>query len=82
MPAWNGWPPTSRSTRDWNSGDGGGADRPRARGARLSIDPLELPLGALESAAAASNEFDIPADECCFTGCCERGKAFILEQEL
>ncbi len=39
----------------------------------------DLPPGALESAAARSNAFDIPADECCFTGCCERGKAFLLE---
>ncbi|WP_026549972.1 hypothetical protein [Arthrobacter sp. Br18] len=39
-----------------------------------------LPEGALASRAAASSEYGIPATECCFTGCCERGKAFLLEQ--
>jgi len=34
----------------------------------------------LASAAAASPDYDIPTDECCFTGCCDRGKAFVLEQ--
>ncbi|NOJ60873.1 MULTISPECIES: hypothetical protein [unclassified Arthrobacter] len=40
----------------------------------------DLPEGALASAAAASPDYDIPTDECCFTGCCDRGKAFVLEQ--
>ena len=40
----------------------------------------QLPPGALTSRAAASTDFDIPTQECCFTGCCERGKAFLLEQ--
>ncbi|MHA7191833.1 hypothetical protein ACX80N_16235 [Arthrobacter sp. MDT2-16] len=39
-----------------------------------------FPPGALASQAAASTDFDIPARECCFTGCCDRGKAFLLEQ--
>jgi hypothetical protein len=39
-----------------------------------------LPPGALRSKAAASTGFDIPTEECCFTGCCDRGKAFLLEQ--
>jgi hypothetical protein len=42
------------------------------------VDPI--PPGALTSRAAASTEFDIPTGECCFTGCCDRGKAFLLEQ--
>ncbi|MHA7210550.1 hypothetical protein [Arthrobacter sp. MDT1-65] len=41
---------------------------------------VDLPPGALTSQAAASTDFDIPAPECCFTGCCDRGKAFLLEQ--
>ncbi|WP_104180172.1 hypothetical protein [Arthrobacter sp. B0490] len=41
---------------------------------------VQLPPGALTSQAAASTDFDIPAPECCFTGCCDRGKAFLLEQ--
>ena len=40
----------------------------------------DLPPGALESEAAHSDEYEIPTDECCFTGCCERGKAFLLEE--
>ncbi|GAB3548100.1 hypothetical protein GCM10027404_11390 [Arthrobacter tumbae] len=40
----------------------------------------DLPPGALESAAARSGEFEIPTEECCFTGCCERGKAYLLEE--
>ncbi|MHA7282106.1 hypothetical protein [Arthrobacter sp. TMS2-4] len=39
-----------------------------------------LPAGALTSEAAASTFYDIPTQECCFTGCCDRGKAFLLEQ--
>jgi hypothetical protein len=39
-----------------------------------------FPPGALTSQAAASTDFDIPTAECCFTGCCDRGKAFLLEQ--
>jgi hypothetical protein len=39
----------------------------------------EIPAGALASKAAASAEYDIPTAECCFTGCCDRGKAFLLE---
>jgi hypothetical protein len=39
----------------------------------------DLPAGALASRAAASAGYDIPASECCFTGCCDRGKAFLLE---
>jgi hypothetical protein len=38
-----------------------------------------LPAGAPASRAAASTEYEIPAAECCFTGCCDRGKAFLLE---
>ncbi len=41
------------------------------------VDPL--PDGALTSRAAASTDYDIPTAECCFTGCCDRGKAFLLE---
>lgn len=39
-----------------------------------------LPPGALESEAARSDHYEIPTNECCFTGCCERGKAFLLEE--
>ncbi|WP_181036480.1 hypothetical protein [Arthrobacter sp. B1805] len=39
-----------------------------------------FPPGALDSEAAASPDYDIPTEECCFTGCCDRGKAFLLEQ--
>ncbi|OUM40576.1 hypothetical protein CI784_13855 [Arthrobacter agilis] len=39
-----------------------------------------LPPGALTSRAAADRTFDIPTEECCFTGCCDRGKAFLLDQ--
>jgi hypothetical protein len=39
-----------------------------------------FPPGALSSKAAASTDFDIRTEECCFTGCCDRGKAFLLEQ--
>ncbi|MEG9247314.1 hypothetical protein V6S67_04375 [Arthrobacter sp. Soc17.1.1.1] len=42
------------------------------------VDPILR--AALASRAAASPDFDIPAAECCFTGCCDRGKAFLLEQ--
>lgn len=40
----------------------------------------DLPPGALESAAARSDAYEIPTAECCFTGCCERGKAYLLEE--
>ncbi|WP_167398998.1 hypothetical protein [Arthrobacter pityocampae] len=39
-----------------------------------------LPPGTSPPKAAASTDYDIPAEECCFTGCCDRGKAFLLEQ--
>ncbi|MHA7239442.1 hypothetical protein [Arthrobacter sp. TMS1-12-1] len=40
----------------------------------------ELPPGTSPARAAASTDYDIPARDCCFTGCCDRGKAFLLEQ--